>query len=122
MKKMIIIVGLLFYISVVYSQNVIRGFVYDSRNHKPMQCALITAYPQNTSVLSDSNGFFSVEITDSAMIIVEYVGYNKWSSNKYFYFVSSPIMVNMTTNVRELDPADIIIDREYGIPPGPAER
>lgn len=81
-KGIHLLIALLLTVSIHAQQvDVVNGTVFNPYNNKPVQGAIVTIEGQGSSVSTDSQGYFSVEITSKHPVItVTCQGYNKLTS------------------------------------------
>lgn len=75
MKKIILLIGI-FIPFVVTAQNTIKGKVFDVTNNRPLVQANVVVQQSNAGTVTDSDGKFSLNISESTkIVVVSYVGY-----------------------------------------------
>ena len=76
MKKQIIISLILILSINAFAQNNISGIVLDANTLEPMVGASVSCITDNSGVISDTDGKFSLSTThDSVLLKISYVGY-----------------------------------------------
>ncbi len=76
MKNTIIYVIALFAGISAYAQNQVSGTVVDADSGSPLPGASVVAQGTSTGVTTDFDGKFSINVSDSATLIISYIGYS----------------------------------------------
>ncbi len=76
MKNTIIYVIALFTGISAYAQNQVSGTVVDADSGSPLPGASVVAQGTSTGVTTDFDGKFSINVSDSATLIISYIGYS----------------------------------------------
>ncbi|HMP30856.1 MAG TPA: TonB-dependent receptor, partial [Saprospiraceae bacterium] len=113
----IIILALLFFTSISFTQSFINGKIIDSISLKPVEFALIVAYDNNNtpfeSASSDSLGNFQIQIPNNVILNYlesQFLGYNQKKILLEDFKVNQNIIF-LKSNNNMLDAVDIKADR-----------
>lgn len=83
MKKIFLLGGMLLccLLSAQAQSRKVKGKVLDAETQKPLPSASVSVVGNATTVKTDSSGLFTIDLTDPAILIVSYVGYQSQTLN-----------------------------------------
>ena len=111
MKKNLLLVYFLLSALLLPAQHILIGDVLDSIDSLPVACVRIIIYPQDTTIMADTNGHFCTAVSESdAVLVFKCVGYY----DKKVHFAAegnnvTNIVLFLKPRKRVTDPSQTII-------------
>lgn len=115
-KPLIILLSLTIFFPFLVSgqaQKKLFGQVIDSKSLQPVAFATIAVKLQNTGVISDEKGFFTILVpTDTSTLEISSVGYQSYTEKLISDKISSFYYFKLTQDFKQLDEVKVIAEKD----------